>query len=551
MFEDPAGAPAQIDSRLVTSSQSDVAAQNAANSFVLEVPQDPSLTPVVLEDKATGAWVSSKMNGLRGAPTISGSRASFANVQDADKMLLTSHSTGVKEDIVLNDAPAPDDPLEFTYEIDASPDLDARQSAAGVEFFERDSGDVLFRMPIGVSTDASGLDSSAVDVDLTAADTGWLVTARPDNQWLQDPARQFPVKIDPSLEAATILDCTLHKVDPDLVSCGNATRYMRVGTTSAGATTRSVTRFDVNSIPYNATIESASVALYLDSSQTAGTSTSASYGLFNPMTRFDTSASWNKARAGSTWTGGSPSAALSDALTMGGLNSGYKRFSNAGPAVQDWVDGSSTNRGFVFKQTTEDQNQKLGFYSSSTLNSASVRPYLDVVYNLENAGEAPTPEPGGPVGEPATPGSEGGGNETSTPGYAEDVPPDYEAKVCVIGIGGDCDRTYTNKYGNKVIVFDEVFDYVRDKHGLSRTAVRYVIEEAVFDNSIHVSTATRRGYRMPIRRMECDPRCHDAGVQVNVIAVVEWAGHGPDKGELVTMYCKGYSGKCPKWIRAI
>lgn len=125
------------------------------------------------------------------------------------------------------------------------------------------------------------------------------------------------------------------------------------------------------------------------------------------------------------------------------------------------------------------------------------------------------------------------------------------ARLCIAGLGGDCDEWYENFYGNKVLVTDDLNDYVKSKHGISKHMIRWVIRNGPRDNAIPVHTTTRQGYRTPVRRMDCDPRCHDAGVQVNIWFIVEWAGHGAHRGELTTMYCRGHSGLCPKWIRAL
>lgn len=122
---------------------------------------------------------------------------------------------------------------------------------------------------------------------------------------------------------------------------------------------------------------------------------------------------------------------------------------------------------------------------------------------------------------------------------------------CVGGIGGDCNEWYTNPYNNKVLVTDEENDYIKSRHGISKGMIRWSIENGRYDRDINTNTSTRRGYRTVVRRMDCDPTCHDAGVRVDVISIVEWAGHGTNKGELVTMYCAKFSGMCPSWIRAL
>lgn len=130
-------------------------------------------------------------------------------------------------------------------------------------------------------------------------------------------------------------------------------------------------------------------------------------------------------------------------------------------------------------------------------------------------------------------------------------PPGATTQFCVGGVGGDCDEWYTNLYGNKVLVTDQENDYVKDKHGISKGMIRWTIENGYYDSNIVTGTATRRAYRTVVRRIDCDPTCHDAGVQVNVISIVEWAGYGDNRGALISMYCSGYSGMCPKWIQAL
>ena len=81
----------------------------------------------------------------------------------------------------------------------------------------------------------------------------------------------------------------------------------------------------------------------------------------------------------------------------------------------------------------------------------------------------------------AEPRDDGGSTTTSrTPDIypSASVPGRSNARICIGGIGGDCDEWYTNLYGHRVLVTDELNDYVKDKHGISKGMIRWVMRTA-------------------------------------------------------------------------
>ncbi len=382
-YQDDSGAWIPISNELVDAAGSRYAVKNEANEFATKLPEDASVRPVRLE--GDGAWVSMQMEGLSdSAPDVDGPVATFAPDQldgDVDSVKYQATEVGLKETITLKSAPSGTADLEYVYAIDTSVGLSPTLTAGGaVEFRDaaRGSSQVPFvTIPPGVMFDSAVPEpatSDALSYDLATTGTGWELTMTVSLGWLGDPARAYPVVIDPTMNYQDVAtrDCWINKTSPTSTYCTDNSQYLRVGRDGTDVRNRALVDFDVSSIPVAATINSAAVNLYLESSESLS-SVASEYSLFKAGRTWTNGATWNNSGNGAWATpGGDPTGAALGSLTLTGSSSGFRQFSTGvGDVVQGWVDGSIARRGFVVKQTTEANNNIMYFRSNSSLNTQS------------------------------------------------------------------------------------------------------------------------------------------------------------------------------------
>lgn len=374
-----------IDNTLVEAPGNAYAVENAAGSYTASLPENPATTPVRVE--ADGVWVTMKMNGVSDDPAIDGSVATYDDVTHADSVTYQATNTGLKEDVVLSAAPPAGQPLVYTYTLAASEGVTPSVSAIGSVAFTNAAGDVVMEIPRGNMIDSATPQAEmtgAVTYTLDAAESGWTLTMTPDLPWLTDPSRVYPVRIDPTLTTGVTRDCWIIKSNLEGAGCGDVATHIRTGRKNADDVYRGLLKFDVSSIPATATVNAATVSLFLAASQSYSNEIS-SYGFQlagKPWGR----PTWNTTGISTTtWNGGDPTGDVNGVRNLDGQSEGFKEFTGLGPWVQGWANGTIPNDGLVLKQVNEDTNNVLWFKSSSpSEENDGQRPYLEVTYMKPN-----------------------------------------------------------------------------------------------------------------------------------------------------------------------
>ncbi len=184
---------------------------NGANSFDLRLPQEMgSSEPVRLSED--GAWISYRFLGPASeAAEVEGSTASYPSSDGDLEFELHSLSDGVKENIVLAD---PSQPSEYRFELQMSADLAPELAEDGSVVVRGSASDIFAILPAPVLSDSSGGLSGPVGAARfeleQAADGHWLLKVVASKEWLSDPARVFPVTLDPTIRTyGSNLDCTI------------------------------------------------------------------------------------------------------------------------------------------------------------------------------------------------------------------------------------------------------------------------------------------------------------------------------------------------------
>ncbi|MEU4428529.1 DNRLRE domain-containing protein, partial [Actinoplanes sp. NPDC024001] len=229
--------------------------------------------------------------GLPGAarkvtPQVSGSTVTYPGLAGGADVVYDVTSTELKEKIVLHRAPS--GPVSFTFSLDTH-GLTAVPQQDGSIAFQNAGGVTVLTMPAPYMYDSTNATSTAV----TQKVTGDTVTVSADAAWLADPARKYPVVVDPTI-----------RVQPNptdaqdvMISSGAATTNynnsyeLRVGT-DATAAWRSLLKFDTSMVPAGTAIDDAQLQMYYDSSYYA-------YGHDVPMEARKVTTAWSESAA--TW----------------------------------------------------------------------------------------------------------------------------------------------------------------------------------------------------------------------------------------------------------
>jgi RHS repeat-associated protein len=363
---------------------------NGANDFDVTLPERLGAGPVRLSDD--GQWVAVELLGPSTEEAqLEGGAASYESQEGGTSFDFTGLANGLKEEIQIPDASAPSN---FSFELDASNGLAPELVEDGSVEFRDPEGQSAFVLPAPVIYDSASAQEpslSAVHYDLAPSGEGhWRLTVQADREWLEDPARQFPVTIDPTLVVEKpSLDCAIASWAPTSSFCGSQ-GYTKLGVWASYGTpdrfTRSLLKFDISSIPSTAFVTSATAKFYapVAAKNTAGV-------LLRRATKPWTSgATWQKYNGVNTWTseGGDSSTPASEVWTQNrGSQAGWWEFPET-QLAKDWVSGHYPNEGLLVKLLDEAvrlcggspcPERLLEFYSSAAAEPA-LRPKLSVTY---------------------------------------------------------------------------------------------------------------------------------------------------------------------------
>jgi RHS repeat-associated protein len=371
-FRDGTGAWRPIDNTLTPSLKAGFAHENEANSYDLQLPSDLSSRPVQVS--AGGHSVSFALQGASGSGTVSKNAKTYRGVLQSTDLRLTAQAEGVKEDLVLRDVSAPN---SFRYSLTTSAGLTPRlNDRGGVDFIDS-AGQKRFAFAAPYMYDASGTAagySENVRYSLTRSGSGYTLGLSADHTWLQSPARQWPVVIDPTLTFFPDRDCFITGGTSQNTSfCGGST--LDVGWDGSKAS-RALLYWDIGSaIPdaRDAIVLNAKLSMHLNSKTTSNTAPVTVHRVTN---EWFTDATWNK-RDGLfniNWTtpGGDFEAAPAGRVASVGGSLGWQHWYPTN-LVQDWLDGSAANHGVLIKQENENVNNVLRFGSSLDSNYPQLR----------------------------------------------------------------------------------------------------------------------------------------------------------------------------------
>lgn len=180
------------------------------------------------------------------------------------------NSGQVKENIIVKSAI--ENPV-FKFELNASNLAPKLQEDKSIIFYDtKDQTKAVFSMNPLFMYDSAKETSSNINITLEQGKNGYVLTITPDNAWLNDPARVYPVTIDPSIETPQNINA-IHDTFVASIDTSNKwlNQYLRVGQTPGNVgLTRTYMRFDLPPLQTGDMIIGARLNLEYSLSQSSG-----------------------------------------------------------------------------------------------------------------------------------------------------------------------------------------------------------------------------------------------------------------------------------------
>lgn len=219
--------------------------QSAGGGTDVEVGGD-ALADVEIDAERSVSWT--LVGKGVGQPEVDGAVATYRSVAPNTDLEIEALAAGAKETIVLRSAQAPRT-FDFKLQLNG---LSARLEDGQVLLTD-EAGTVHATIPSGNMTDAAGATSTVVRYELSADDVLRLVV---DDSWLSDPAREFPVQVDPTVLTPKKMPAAM-AMTVDTGGAYNGSSEFEVGGASSN---RTYLKWDVSSLA-NHTIFGANLSM--------------------------------------------------------------------------------------------------------------------------------------------------------------------------------------------------------------------------------------------------------------------------------------------------
>jgi len=369
-FKDASGAWQPIDASLVPVAGLDVYATVAAPVEVTLADEAPGQKPVTV---ASGEYVVT-MNLLGWAEDeklILGDSAIYSGVAPDTDVTYTATGDGLKEVITLM---SPIAPGMFSYRL-SHPGLSLRRAAATGEWglYAGDAAEPTFVLGAMNASDSSRDEADepawcdGASMSVSPGEGASTITYSLPRAWLADPARVWPVKIDPQLFTRNPDDTYVSLGYPN-TAYGSSQELLCGKVSTATDNCRALVKFPQvdSSIPDDVEITGATFQVRQ---------------FWQPATNNDhtyisrCASAWSNA---STWTSLNPLSTV--ALGEYDVAGSAWLMVDATSVVQGWKDGLYANNGFVLKQTTDEGAAYARKFRSGEYSDAAYRPQITVDY---------------------------------------------------------------------------------------------------------------------------------------------------------------------------
>ena len=304
--------------------------------------------------------------------TATGSNtATYVSAFPNTDLVYIVENSGIKEYIILRDKNCANS-FRFRLQLDGL----TPQIIEGNPTFADANGNVVFALTdlFAVDSGNGATDKLTYGLQPGSGKGEFILTVTLDSAFLSDPARVFPVVIDP-----TIMISSLYT--PDAYVCSNypttnyySSTYLRTGKDTPFGIRRSYIQFDIPALPTNSLFQSAS----LDIEKESGVAPNL-YAYRCTSSWSSSTITWNN-KPGTTSSGSSPKATL--------ISSTWYSITVTN-IVKAWLYDSMPNYGFMLKDSNESSTDHWTTYYSSEAVSPH-KPELNITYTIPPAAEIST-----------------------------------------------------------------------------------------------------------------------------------------------------------------
>ena len=381
-YRRPDGSFTPIDNTLVPSDRPGYAYENAANSYKALFPADLAREPIRIE--AAGESISFQLEGANGAPAEPGSVAdeAVAAYPNALAGVEVSYRVGAEGVEELIELPSPEAAQEFSFRTKLSEGLGLADDGRGLSVTDEAGGEVFALAP-PLAYDAAGeVEPLELELDRSVPGAEAEVSITPDPEWIDDPEREYPVIVDPTVLTKTgnpAKDCRIKAGLEDPRCTGN----LWVG--YDGSRHRSLLKFPIEeaiSLDADALL---SATLQMHVAANSGPAIEAS--IHRLTQKWTTAVTWKKRTAIAEWSsyGGTFIATADYTNAATGDTVGAWESWDAMPMVKAWLN-DKPNRGLIAKSPASGTS--VVRFSSA---EAQEKPKLTVVYRSDLGLELPPP----------------------------------------------------------------------------------------------------------------------------------------------------------------
>ena len=322
--------------------------ENVANSYNVKFP-------LVVDDRNPIEYTKDGINisltplgGDYSRAVADGNAVLFNNIYEDVDVQYTVRETYVKEDIILNRY-VEHNTFEYRLNIDKGAYAEEHDNTVRIYRDNSDSDEPIFVLSAPCMTDSNMVVSGDVMLTLDQDGSDYIITVTADSDWLSDPARVFPVFIDPTIAtgpvgSATIIEYTGRYADQGYGYVGNINATVTGvpgGNLGRARMMVEVPAWAYSSIPSEARVESA----YLRMWQYGHWSSATQFMTVAPTSGWDVSTiTWNDAIF--------LNANITGANAILPSVNGEKYF-DIRDAVNNWLNGLTPNYGLMVMATNE------------------------------------------------------------------------------------------------------------------------------------------------------------------------------------------------------
>jgi RHS repeat-associated protein len=273
-YRDASGVYQPIDTTVGATTRSGFVKGNATNAYTSLFG---ARSDRLLRFEVGGRHVELGLGGAARAasPTVDGSTVTYAGVAGGADLVYEVTPRELREKIVLDRAPSGAYSLQFVVRAGG---VDAvRRDDGSIAFVPKSGGEPVFVIPAPYMYDAGPDATSPVGkgysdrVTQTVFQSGSTatITVTADAAWLADPARTYPVTIDPTIRIQPV---PTDAQDVEIYSGNTSKNYndtyqLKVGT-DASQRWRTLVKFPLTGVPAGTQLDNAQLQLYYDQTHT-------------------------------------------------------------------------------------------------------------------------------------------------------------------------------------------------------------------------------------------------------------------------------------------